>query len=942
MNDYKYSLNLPQTDFPMRANLKDRELQILKRWQDLDLYANLRTLRKNQPQFILLDGPPYANGNIHLGHAVNKILKDIIIKAKTLSGFDAPFIPGWDCHGLPIELNVEKKYGKAGIKISAAEFRVKCREYAASQIDCQRSEFKRLGVLGDWENPYVTMDYQYEANIIRSLAKILHNRHILRGYKPVSWCLACTSALAEAEIEYEDKVSPAIDVGFGVHSPLDLWRRFACPEPQSQARALVPIWTTTPWTLPGNAAVAVNPSIHYALIAAHWPDKIQYLVLAVDLIAVVCTRYGIVRYDNLGVVSGDQLLGLQLTHPFYAKIVEIVAGEHVTVAAGTGLVHIAPAHGVEDYAIGKKYQLELNSVLDDHGHYIPELPLLAGLSIHQANDAVCKLIAAQDLLLHDTKITHSYPHCWRHKTPLILRATQQWFINMDSEDLRQSALALVKEITWSPEWGAERMYGLMADRPDWCLSRQRAWGVPLPFFVHKITGELHPQTIAYMEKIALQVEEYGAEVWYTLDSASLLGKHASDYQKVTDILDVWFDSGVAHECVLKMRPELRYPADMILEGSDQHRGWFGATLLSAVAMNKTTAYAKAITHGFVVDGQGRKMSKSLGNVIAPQQIMNTQGADILRLWVASIDYRHEINASAEIFTRIGETYRRIRNTIRFLLANLYGFNPAEHMQSPRQMLVLDQVVVDTARILQAEICAAYEEDNFHLVVQKIHHFCINDLGGFYLDIIKDRQYTLATNSNPRRSAQTALFHIAHAMVRWLAPILSFTAEEFWSYLPGRPTESVLLTTWYQDLAPLSNAGILSQAYWQKLRSVRDMVNKHIEEERAIGRLGSGLEAKVEVQANTEWLALLRPLANELKFIFIVSEVSLQPLDAQNAVDNRPAIISGLRIIIHALTQPKCVRCWHRVPDVDINADYPGICGRCIVNIAGTGETRLYA
>lgn len=937
MSDYKDTLNLPQTDFPMKANLSQREPEILKKWQDISIYTKLRAERKGKKKFILHLGPPYANGHIHLGTATTTLLKDIIVKSKTMSGYDSPLVPGWDCHGLPIELNVEKKIGKPGRKVTAAEFRVACREYASSFIDIQRAEFKRLGIVADWDHPYLTMDFKYEANIIRSLSKIIKNNHLQKGYKPVHWCLDCASALAEAEVEYAEKTSPSIDVRFGVVDNVDFWSRFGHVH-KGMGPISIPIWTTTPWTLPANEAVALNPMLQYVLISSPGPEQ---LLIAEDLLPSVLQRYGIENHTILGRVMGEKLAHIKLQHPFYDKQVPVILGEHVTVDSGTGAVHTAPAHGVDDYIAGKKYHLPLENPVGDDGCFTPATPIFAGLHVSKANEKIIEELRARNALIHHESLRHSYPHCWRHKTPLIFRATPQWFISMDQNGLRAMALQAIERVEWIPDWGKSRISGMMESRPDWCISRQRAWGVPLSLFIHKETGELHPRTIELMEKVAQQVEKQGIEAWYTLDAKELLGSEADQYQKTMDVLDVWFDSGVTHECVLKARPELAFPADIVLEGSDQHRGWFQSSLLTSVAINGVESYKEVLTHGFVVDGHGRKMSKSLGNVIAPEEVIQTLGADILRLWVASIDYRYEISASKEILNRMSEAYRRIRNTARFLLANLSGFHPDQQLLPPDQMLPLDRWAVDKTRLIQNEILEAYSTYQFHAVVQKLHNFCVSDLGGFYLDVIKDRQYTMQADSRGRRSAQTALFHIAHALVRWMAPIMSFTAEEIWQFIPGEHAESVLLTTWYEELATLPDDDVMNQAYWDKIRSVRDAVNKEIENQRNAGKIGSALEAEVYLYCAPNLKSLLDHLQDELRFVLITSFAKVISEHA-GPVDPVVTEVPGLSLRIEGTVNPKCERCWHRRADVGANSDYPGLCGRCVENIAGSGEAREYA
>lgn len=953
MTDYKNTLNLPKTDFPMKANLAQREPDILKKWQSLHLYQKLREQGATRPRFILHDGPPYANAHIHMGTAVNKVLKDIVVKAKTLSGFDAPYVPGWDCHGLPIELNVEKKVGKPNQKISTTEFRKACRDYATSQIDIQRSEFKRLGVIGDWEHPYLTMDFTFEANIVRSLAKIIQNGHVQKGAKPVHWCLDCSSALAEAEVEYQDKTSVAIDVRFKV---VDTDRFFDLFSPSLQVRqpgnetaelpswivkvkaVSIPIWTTTPWTLPANRAVALNPNHDYVLIEC---DGKECLLIAESLIEQTMQRYAITNFRILAKVKGKTLEGIQLQHPFYERQVPVVLGEHVTFDAGTGAVHTAPAHGVDDYIIGKQYHLPMDNPVGDDGCFVTGTPLFAGQHVTKVNDFIIEELKSHAALLHLAKVTHSYPHCWRHKTALIFRATPQWFISLDKNHLRTKALEAIQRVKWIPEWGEKRIAAMIANRPDWCISRQRTWGVPIALFLHKETGEMHPNSIALLEEVAKRIEQHGVDAWFNLDEKELLGAEASAYKKCHDILDVWFESGVSHECVLQTRPELGFPADLYLEGSDQHRGWFHSALLTSVAMNNQEPYKAVLTHGYVIDIEGRKMSKSLGNVIAPEAIIQSLGADVLRLWVASIDYRGDIFVSDEILTRTSETYRRLRNTARFLLANLAGFDPEKHLVSSKKMLALDCWAVDKARLVQQEIIQAYDTCQFHVIYQKIHQFCSVDLGSFYLDIIKDRQYTTQADSLARRSTQTALFHIIEALVRWFAPILSFTAEEIWQHIPGKRNESVFLNTWYTGLSTLAGDAVMNQDYWEKLRLVRDAVNKELENQRHAGKLGAPLEGAAYLYCESALKAQLDKLENELRFVLITSSA-----EVHLANSHLPEVVAtevpGLWVKVEPVSYAKCERCWHRRADIGKNPQHPTLCMRCVENVEGKGEERRYA
>lgn len=948
MTDYKHTLNLPETDFPMKANLAQREPEQLKRWQQDDLYAAIRSARAGREKFILHDGPPYANGDIHIGHAVNKILKDIIVKAKSLNGLDAPYVPGWDCHGLPIELNVEKKVGKAGVKVDANTFRNHCRQYAQSQVNGQREDFKRLGVIGDWDKPYLTMDFVTEANIIRALGKVADNGHLLKGFKPVHWCLDCGSALAEAEVEYQDKTSPAIDVAFAAVNGVDVLQRFAAANLTGEVA--IPIWTTTPWTLPANLAVSLNAELDYVLISLAHKGKNWLLVIAEALEGAVMQRYGVTHYEIVSRAKGEVLEGVLLQHPFYDKQVPVILGDHVTTDAGTGAVHTAPGHGQDDFIVGKKYGLDVYNPVGSNGVFLPDTPLFAGQHVFKANDEIIKLLEEKGALLHYAPLQHSYPHCWRHKTPIIFRATPQWFIAMNKPGINQAglltqALAASDRVQWIPDWGKARIDGMMMGRPDWCVSRQRTWGVPITLFVHKHTAELHPDTAALIEQVALRVEQKGIDAWFDLDASELLGDDAANYDKITDTLDVWFDSGVTHFSVLQQRDELQYPAGLYLEGSDQHRGWFQSSLLSAVAINGNAPYKAVLTHGFTVDAQGRKMSKSLGNVIAPQQVMKTLGADILRLWVSATDYRNEMTVSDEIFKRTGDSYRRIRNTARFLLANMSGFDPAQHIVPFDDMLALDRWIVSAAAKLQAEVIAAYDAYQFHLVYQKVHNFCVIELGGFYLDVIKDRQYTTQRDGLPRRSAQTALYHIAEALVRWISPVLSFTADELWGYLPangpaGAREASVFTAEWYADLPTSTTTEMFGDAFWQQLMAVKTAVNKVVEGQRKDGLIGSALEAEVTLYCEGELKARLDSLGDELRFALITSYASVQPIVSATAAIESD--VPGLFVSIKKSAHTKCVRCWHHREDVGAHAQHPELCGRCIENVDGTGEKRLFA
>ncbi|MFB2660660.1 isoleucine--tRNA ligase [Shewanella mangrovisoli] len=940
MSDYKFTLNLPETEFPMRGNLANREPEMLERWTKDGLYQQIRDSRIGRTPFILHDGPPYANGSIHIGHSVNKILKDIIVKSKTMSGFDAPYVPGWDCHGLPIELKVEQKVGKPGQKISAAEFREECRKYAAEQVDGQRADFIRLGVLGDWQKPYLTMDFATEANIVRSLSKVIENGHLHKGVKPVHWCTDCGSALAEAEVEYEDKTSPAIDVAFTATDSKAVAAQFGVSD-YSHPVAMV-IWTTTPWTLPANRALSISPELDYSLVEFVKEGATHAVILADVLVEACMARYGAESHSVLGKVKGATLELVRFKHPFLAFDVPAILGDHVTTDAGTGVVHTAPGHGQDDFVVGQKYGLEVANPVGDNGVYKPDTEFFAGQHVFKANDNVVALLKEKGALLHHVAYRHSYPHCWRHKTPIIFRATPQWFISMDNQNLRKQALSEIEQTQWIPDWGQSRIEKMVENRPDWCISRQRTWGVPITLFVHRETEELHPDSVSLMARVANRIEQEGIQAWWDLDAAELLGEEAEQYRKVTDTLDVWYDSGSTFASVVGARPEFHgHGVDLYLEGSDQHRGWFMSSLMISTAMTGKAPYKQVLTHGFTVDGKGRKMSKSIGNVIAPQQVTNKLGADILRLWVAATDYSGEMTVSDEILNRSADAYRRIRNTARFLLANLNGFDPAKDLVAVEDMVALDRWAVRRAAALQQEIIEAYEQYNFHIVTQKLMQFCSVELGSFYLDIIKDRQYTAKQEGHARRSCQSALFHIAEAMVRWIAPILSFTADEVWQLLPGQRDAYVFTQEWYQDLKSITLDTDLSDAYWENLLTVRNEVNKVIEQARRDKRIGGSLEAEVTLFADAALTEQLTHIGDELRFVLLTSEAKVLPLaDAtSDAVDTE---LASLKLVVGATTAEKCERCWHHREEVGTIEAHPTLCHRCVTNIEGDGEVRLFA
>ena len=940
--DYKSTLNLPETAFPMKGNLPNREPKQVAAWQKAELYQSVRKAMAGRPKFILHDGPPYANGSIHIGHAVNKVLKDMIVKSKGLNGFDAPFVPGWDCHGLPIELNVEKKKGKVGQKINATDFRQACREYAQKQVNGQMIDFQRLGIMADWQNPYLTKDYKFEANEIRALAKIIEKGHLLKGTKPVYWSVGGHSALAEAEVEYENKRSLAIDVRFKVIDDTAFFKRCHHIEDHlGEGDISVVIWTTTSWTLPANQAVAVNPGLEYALLQVEGEHGPERLFIAQDLVKDKMAQWGFENYRVIAYGRGEQFELIRLQHPFYNRIVPLILGDHVTTEAGTGCVHTAPGHGQEDFAVGLKYDLEVDCPVDGRGNFVVGTPLFAGENVLKVDDHVIEVLKKHKSLMHIEAIVHSYPHCWRTKTPLIFRATPQWFISMTQANLRNDAMAEIKQVQWVPEWGQSRIESMVQDRPDWCVSRQRFWGVPIAIFIHKVTREMHPRTLEIMEEVAKLVEINSIDAWYDLDIEAMLGEQAKDYEQVTDILDVWFDSGISHFSVLQERKELSLPADLYLEGSDQHRGWFQSALLTSLAINGKAPYKQVLTHGFTVDKDGKKMSKSLGNIVAPKEITHKYGADILRLWISAADYRYEMTVSDEIISRTADAYRRIRNTSRFLLANLNGFNPKTDLLDYKECLPLDKWVIGRAYKVQQEIIKAYDEYSFLTIYQAMTHFCSIDLGSFYLDIIKDRQYTCQTQGKARRSAQTALYHIVEALTRWMAPILSFTAEEIWAMIPGEHSETIFTATWYKGLTQLDETEKMNSHYWEEIMAVRSAVSKQLEALRKNKVIKGSLTAEVTLYAEPKLQEHLSQLQQELRFALITSKASVQPLELKPDIAIETEV-AGLWVVVKATNKPKCARCWHHSEEVGQITEHEELCQRCVDNIHGDGEIRHFA
>jgi isoleucyl-tRNA synthetase len=945
MTDYKNTLNLPDTPFPMRGDLAKREPQWVRKWQDEKVYEKIRAASKGRPKFILHDGPPYANGDIHLGHAINKILKDIIVKSRNLAGYDAVYVPGWDCHGMPIEREIEKHHGK---HLAVEKTQSLCRAYAAEQIERQKQDFRRLGVLGDWDHPYQTMAYRNEADEIRTLGKILEKGYVYRGLKPVNWCFDCASALAEAEVEYADKKDLAIDVGFAFAEPEKIARAFGLAKLPSETGWIV-IWTTTPWTIPGNQALNAHPEHVYNLVAT----ERGLLILAADLQQACLARYGL-SGDTLASCKGKSLEMISFRHPFYDRLAPVYLGEYVVLDTGTGIVHSAPAYGVEDFDSCRHYGMKdaqiLTPVAGD-GKFAASLPFFGGMMIWKANPEIVKKIEECGALFHCEDHVHSYMHCWRHKTPIIYRASTQWFAAMDAppgfngvkpaESLRATALRGIDGTRFYPDWGQARLRGMIANRPDWTLSRQRQWGVPMPFFIHKETSELHPRTLELLEQVAKLVERGGIEAWQTLDPKQLLGAEAEHYVKIKDTLDVWFDSGSTHQTVIggpegnatgagSHGSELQFPADLYLEGSDQHRGWFHSSLLVSCMLNGVPPYKGLLTHGFFVDGQGRKMSKSLGNTLEPQKVAGSLGAEILRLWVAATDYSGELSISDEILKRVVESYRRIRNTLRFLLANTADFDPGTHALPVEDWLEIDRYALALTQSLQQEVMRDYDNYDFHFVAQKLQGFCSEDLGGFYLDILKDRLYTAGTDSRARRSAQNTLYQILQRLVRLMAPILSFTAEEVWALAGGGTDATVFAHTWEEFPAAAHSPELLQR--WGKIRSVRSEVQKQLEQARVAGKIGSSLQAEVEVRASGNKLELLQSLKDDLRFVLITSSAVLKPVAA--AADEA--------VIVTPSAHAKCGRCWHYRDDVGADQAHPGLCGRCVSNLYGAGEPRAYA
>ena len=939
----KYPVNMTDTPFPMRGDLAKREPQWVKQWQDKKIYEKIRVASKGRPKFILHDGPPYANGDIHIGHAVNKILKDMIIKTRQFDGYDAPYVPGWDCHGMPIEIQIEKLYGKS---LPTADVLEKSRAYATEQIERQKKDFIRLGVLGEWDNPYKTMDFGNEADEIRALGTLLEKGYVYRGLKPVNWCFDCGSALAEAEVEYQDKRDPAIDVGFPFAEPEKVAKAFGLAKlPTNKGYAV--IWTTTPWTIPANQALNVHPEFTYALVQTERKGETVLLILAADLVEATLQRYGL-EGKTIATCVGEALAMIKFKHPFadvdpgYNRLSPIYPGTYVTADSGTGIVHSAPAYGIEDFISCKSHGLKDDEIVAPvmaDGKYASWLPLFGGLTIWEASKPICAKLDEVGSLFKLVMFDHSYMHCWRHKTPIIYRATSQWFAGMDvmpknqGTTLRETALAAIEQTEFFPGWGKARLHGMIANRPDWTLSRQRQWGVPMAFFVHKETGDLHPRTPELLEQIAQRVEKSGIEAWLTLDPKELLGDDAGMYLKNKDTLDVWFDSGTTHQTVLRgsHKEQLAFPADLYLEGSDQHRGWFHSSLLTSSMLNGRAPYKALLTHGFVVDGEGKKMSKSKGNVVAPQKVSDALGADILRLWVAATDYSGELSISDEILKRVTESYRRIRNTLRFLLSNTSDFDAGKDLVAVADMLEIDRYAIAQMNAMQNEIVAHYRAYEFHPVVSKLQAYCTEDLGGFYLDILKDRLYTSGVTSHARRSAQSAIWHLTQSLLRLMAPVLSFTAEEAWVIFAGKDAGDTIFTQTYYTLPEVADGEALLSKY-TLLREVRNDVTKQLEEVRVAGGIGSSLQAEVALKTSGDKFAALASLDDDLKFVLITSQASVE----------RVASVEEESVVVTPSTAQKCERCWHYRADVGSHAQHEGLCGRCVANLFGKGEARRFA
>lgn len=945
MIDYKKTLNLPHTKFPMRANLPVLEPKILDRWYTDNVYDIIRDKKSKKRFFLLHDGPPYANGKIHLGHAVNKILKDIIIKFHGLSGYNAPYIPGWDCHGLPIELKVEQLIKNTNSYVNTQDFQNMCRQYAAQQIETQKQDFIRLGVIGDWNRSYLTMNFQVEADIIRNLSKIIANGYIYKGIKPVHWCFKCSSALAISEVEYQNHSSYAVDIGFAI---VEKWRinTIFRTDLCIQNVELI-IWTTTLWTIPANYAISVHPDYVYQLIEIL--DN-RYIIIAANLVKTFMNRLKCFSWKILGESLGKDLEYLKVSHPFMSFVVPVILSKHITLDAGTGVVHIAPHHGLDDYILAKKYNInDITDFIDDKGYYLSNTHFsLQGKHIFQSKYAIIALlIKSNNILCVDSNYQHSYPYCWRHKTPLILRATSQWFFNMHHNNFKNKLLQVIQKVSWISKQGYSNIKSMIINRPDWCISRQRTWGIPIPILIHKKTEDFHPNTFELIEKIAQLVEKHGIQVWQNIKIEDLLSKNeAVYYKKIYDTLDVWFDSGSTYNTiVLKNFPFLgKNGVDLYLEGSDQYRGWFMSSLVIAVAVDESIPYQQVLSHGFTVDATGSKMSKSIGNIISPQDIINQFGSDVLRLWVASSDYIKEMAISTKVLQHVSDIYRRIRNTIRFFLANLHDFNPQTDIVEPKKMIELDRWAVDQALNTQLKIISNYKKYQFHNVIKYIMRFCSIDMSSFYLNVIKDRQYTFQQKSLARRSCQTALYHITEAVVRWIAPILSFTSDEIWQYIPGKRSQYVFTEEWYDGLFKLDSNQFMTRENWKVFFNIKDKINKQIEEARVDGVIKESLEAHIVLYINTKLADQLRVLNHELAFGLLVASIVIVDYDDTCMPDQQHINDNGeinLKIVLTKTKGVKCLRCWNYTAYVNQYQNYLDLCSKCLQNIVGVGENRKY-
>ncbi|XRX42503.1 MAG: isoleucine--tRNA ligase [Buchnera aphidicola (Eriosoma harunire)] len=936
MNNYKSTLNLPKTTFPMKGNLPIQELKILQKWTKNHIYQKIRKKKLGNPIFFLHDGPPYANGNIHIGHALNKILKDIILKSKHLSGFDAPYIPGWDCHGLPIEQQVEKILHDKKKTVSNKVFRIMCREYAQQQINNQKKDFIRLGVFGDWNQSYQTMDFKSEADIVRILSKIIFKGHIYQGLKPVHWCLNCKSALADAEVEHIEKKSYSILFKLKICNQGKIHQKLNMTNFKKPIYFVV--WTTTPWSLPASQALAIHEKYEYQLIET----SNQALIITRNRTEDIMKNIKVHNWKIIKTMIGTTLEKLDVIHPLFKQKIPIIISQHVSQDMGSGIVHIAPDHGVDDFLACQPYDIQPINLINQDGNYInTPYSQLNNINITYAHTLIIDMLKEKNILLSVKQIIHNYPHCWRHKTPIIFRTTPQWFISMSNKNLKQESLNSLKTVKWIPNWGFKRITSMLSQRPDWCISRQRKWGVPLPLFIHKKTKKLHPKTQDLIKKIAHLIELQGIEAWWEIDTKKILGNDYKEYIKVEDVIDVWFDSGSSqHFFNFQNNFKNHTAADMYLEGSDQHRGWFMSSLIISTAIQNKAPYSTVLTHGFIVDETKKKMSKSIGNTLSPNYIIDNFGADILRLWVASTDYTKDITISNEILQQSIENYRKIRNTIRFILSNLNSFNPSTDIVQPNNMIKLDKWIINKTKNIQEDIIQLYEKYKFHEVLQKIMNFCSIELSSFYFEIIKDRQYTNKKNSIPYLSGQTTIFHIIHALVRWITPILSFTSEEIWECIPGTQN-SIFIEEWYKKLFYMSKTEILSDTHWNLLIQIKYEVNKHIEQQRKIKNIRNSLECHITLYVKTKLFNILSILNNELKFIFITSYAIIKKYNlAPNTI--KPCInIPELKIETNIIVGKKCLRCWHYTDYNDPLYNNKDICYRCTLNIEGSGETRYY-